>query len=154
MLRWLWLAAAVLVLDQAAKLAAERWIAPRAPIEVLPFLDLVFTYNTGAAFSFLADAGGWQRWLFLALALGVSVGLTLWLRRLRRDERLAAAGIALVVGGALGNAVDRIARPGVADFIDLHCCGWHWPAFNLADSALTLGVAALLWSAWRQPERP
>ncbi|HHQ41731.1 MAG TPA: signal peptidase II, partial [Chromatiales bacterium] len=109
MLRWLWLSAAVLVLDQATKLAAERWIAPRAPIEVLPFLNLVLTYNTGAAFSFLADAGGWQRWLFLALALGVSAGLTLWLRRLRPCERLTAGGIALVVGGALGNAVDRIA---------------------------------------------
>lgn len=150
MLRWLWLAAAVVALDQAAKLAAETWIAPRAPIEVLPFLNLVMTYNTGAAFSFLADAGGWQRWLFLALALGVSTGLAWWLARLPRTARLEATAVALVVGGALGNAIDRIARPGVADFIDLHCCGWHWPAFNLADSALTLGVAGLLWATWRR----
>ncbi len=150
MLRWLWLAAAVAALDQAAKLAAESWIAPRAPIEVLPFLNLVLTYNTGAAFSFLAGAGGWQRWLFLALALGVSAGLAWWLARLPRTARLEAASAALIVGGALGNAIDRIARPGVADFIDLHCCGWHWPAFNLADSALTLGVAGLLWATWRR----
>ena len=150
MLRWLWLSAAVLALDQASKLAAETWIAPRAPIEVLPFLNLVMTYNTGAAFSFLAGAGGWQRWFFLALALGVSVGLAWWLARLPRAARLEAAGAAAIVGGALGNAIDRVTRPGVADFIDLHCCGWHWPAFNLADSALTLGVAGLLWATWRR----
>ena len=150
-LRWLWLSAAVLVLDQGSKLLAQQLLAVHEPVALLPSLNLFLTYNTGAAFSFLRDAGGWQRWLFALLAMGVSVFIVLWLRRVPTEQRWLAAALALVLGGALGNLVDRLWRAdgGVVDFIDVYYRTWHWPAFNLADSAISIGAVMLLWSALR-----
>ncbi len=147
--RWLWLSALVVVLDQATKALAEWFLDPARPVDLLPVLALHLTHNRGAAFSLLADAGGWQRGFFIVLTVAVVAFLIHWLGRLQTAERLAAIGLALVIGGALGNLVDRIASGEVVDFIDAHWGHWHWPAFNLADSAITVGVALLLWDGIR-----
>ncbi len=141
---WAAVAGAVLVLDQLTKIAAESWLTYLRPVELLPMLSFTLSYNPGAAFSLLADAGGWQRWLFTAFALGVSVVLVLWLRRLPAGERWQATALALILGGALGNAADRLAHGHVIDFIHVHWRDWHYPVFNVADSAITVGVAMLL----------
>lgn len=141
--RGLVLAALVLVLDQASKwviLAAV--MRPPRVIELTGFFNLVLTYNTGVSFGMLGGAAAWKPWALAGLALAVSIGLFHWLRR--QPAPLLAWGVGLVSGGALGNALDRLHRPGVVDFLDFHAAGWHWPAFNLADSAISLGVAVLV----------
>ncbi|MBF0256777.1 MAG: lipoprotein signal peptidase [Gammaproteobacteria bacterium] len=147
---WLWLALAVILLDQASKL----WVlAVFEDYEVLPvtgFFNLVLVYNEGAAFSFLADAGGWQRWFFISLALIISVVLYRWLGQLKPDERLTAAALSLILGGAWGNLIDRVLYAKVVDFLDFYYQSWHWPAFNLADSAISLGVALMLLAMLRE----
>lgn len=147
---WLWLAALTAGLDQATKWLAEVWLIPYTPLPLAPSLNLTLMYNEGAAFSFLAGAGGWQRWFFAGLAAAVTVGLAVWLHRLKATERTTAVGIALVIGGAVGNLIDRILTGRVVDFIDVYYADWHWPAFNLADSAITLGVVLLLIATLRE----
>jgi signal peptidase II len=144
MLRLLWISLLVLVLDQATKAWVQAVFAPYESLEVLPFFNLVLAFNTGAAFSFLGDAGGWQRWFFIALALVVSVVLVVWLSRLGESERRTGWGLALVLGGAVGNVIDRIWLGHVVDFLDFHWAGYHWPAFNVADMGIACGVALLL----------
>lgn len=154
MTRWLWLSALVVVLDQATKWLAEGALVPYTPAPLIPSLNLTLMYNEGAAFSFLADAGGWQRWFFAALAAVVTVVLTLWLRRLKVGEGMTAVGLVLIIGGAIGNVIDRVLTGRVVDFIDVYYGGWHWPAFNLADSAITLGVILLLLATLREGAAP
>ena len=113
-------------------------------IPLLPFFNLTYVHNLGAAFSFLSEAGGWQRWFFAALALVISIILSVWLARLQKHETLLAVALALVLGGAVGNLIDRLAYGYVIDFLDVYYQEWHWPAFNIADSAITLGVALML----------
>lgn len=151
---WLWLGLAVLITiaDQLTKLLALQHLQLHQPLPVFPSFDLMLTYNRGAAFSFLSDAGGWQRWLFIALAIGISIFLVNWLFALRAEERWLAAALALVTGGAVGNLLDRVFRDGqVVDFVYLHYQNFHWPAFNLADSSICVGavllVAQSLWGA-------
>ncbi|MEZ5616540.1 MAG: signal peptidase II [Rhodocyclaceae bacterium] len=141
---WLGLSGLVIVLDQLTKLWVLAALPPGQSIAVTPFFNLVLVFNPGAAFSFLSDAGGWQRWFFVVLAIAVSVWLTFLIRR-HAAERLLPLAAALILGGALGNVIDRIRFGAVADFLDVHAAGWHWPAFNVADSAITAGVALLLW---------
>lgn len=144
MARWLWLSLAVLLLDQVSK----RWImAVFDEYEVMtvwPVFNLTLVYNTGAAFSFLADAGGWQRGFFIGLGLLVVIGMAVWLLRLQRAQWPVAAGLALIIGGAMGNIVDRILLGKVVDFLQWHWHDWYWPSFNVADSAITVGVVILL----------
>jgi signal peptidase II len=134
----------VIGLDQLSK----AWIAASFRLgESLPltaFFDLVFVFNAGAAFSFLRDAGGWQKWFFVVLALAISSWLVVMLRQ-RARERLQPLALALILGGALGNVVDRLRFGAVVDFLDFHWAGYHFPAFNLADSAISVGVALMLW---------
>ncbi len=148
-LRWLWLAVFVLILDQVSKWAATAWLSYAEPVPVMPLLNMTLLHNTGAAFSFLASAGGWQRWFFTLIALAISIALVIWLWRLPARERLTGAALALVLGGALGNLIDRVLYGYVVDFIDVYYGSWHWPAFNIADSAITVGVALLLWTSLR-----
>lgn len=150
-LRWLWLAIAVLATDQGSKLLAEQLLVIHEPVAVLPSFNFFLTYNTGAAFSFLRDAGGWQRWLFATLSLGVSVFIVFWLRRIPAAQKWFACALSLVLGGAVGNLIDRLFRTGggVVDFIDVYYGTWHWPAFNVADSAISVGAVMLVWSAVR-----
>ncbi len=145
-----WLSGSVIVLDQATKFLAETLLTFHQPVPVLPSFNLLLTYNTGAAFSFLAGAGGWQRWFFLGLGLLVSIGLIVWLRRLQPAEKRLAAALALILGGAIGNLIDRAWLGQVIDFIQIYYQRWYWPAFNVADSAITVGAVLLvldsLWS--------
>lgn len=141
---WLWLAAAIIVLDQISKWVILGTLQPGESRYVAPFFNWVLTFNTGAAFSFLSDAGGWQRWFFTALALGVSVWIVTLLRRHVGEFRLSLA-LTLVLGGALGNVIDRIRFGAVVDFIQWHVAGYYWPAFNVADSAITVGAILLIW---------
>src|SRR6516164_566740 len=152
--RWLPLSLAVIIADRAVKLWITHHLAPAQRVRVLPVLDIILTYNTGAAFSFLADASGWQRWLFVLLALGVSAALIVWMRRLNaRIHGLLACGLALIVGGALGNMIDRLTTGRVVDFIHVHWGRAYFPAFNIADSAITIGAALLLLDAWGESRR-
>src|SRR5215472_12360026 len=149
--RWLPLSLAVIVADRIVKLWMIHHFAPLERVHVLKVLDIILTYNTGAAFSFLADASGWQRWLFVLLALGVSAALIVWMRRLNaRIHGLLACGLALIVGGALGNMIDRLTSGRVVDFIHVHWGAHYFPAFNIADSAITIGAALLILDAWRE----
>jgi signal peptidase II len=144
---WLWLSTVVIVLDQLTKIIVSRSLALYQSIELLPVLNLTHLHNTGAAFSLLASASGWQRWFFTVLGLGVSAALIIWLRRLNHKEQpLLALGLALVLGGALGNVLDRIVLGYVVDFIHVHWdrIGFSFAAFNIADSAISIGAAFLL----------
>ena len=152
--RWLPLALLVIVLDQLVKAWVVHHFHLFERVHVLPVLDIILTYNTGAAFSFLADAAGWQRWLFVVLALTVSVVLIAWMRRLRAvSQGLLACGLALIVGGALGNLIDRLRHGRVVDFVHAHWGERYFPAFNVADSAITIGAALLLLDALLESRR-
>lgn len=144
-LPWLWLSLLVFVLDQASKLWFDNTLNMYQQIVIIPdYFSWTLAYNTGAAFSFLADANGWQRWFFAAIAVLVSGVLVVWLKRLKADETWLALALALVLGGALGNLFDRVVYGHVIDFILLHWQSrWYFPAFNLADSAITLGAILL-----------
>ena len=137
------LAAVVIVLDQLSKwLILAVVMQPPREIEVLPFFNLVLTYNRGISFGLFGGDSQWQPYILAGLSLTIVVGLLFWLTR--QTTWTASLGIGLIVGGALGNVADRMMHPGVVDFLDFHAFGWHWPAFNLADSAIFLGVALLL----------
>ncbi|WP_404939201.1 signal peptidase II [Pseudomonas atacamensis] len=144
-LSWLWLSLLVLVIDQASKFYFEAKLEMFQQIVIIPDLfSWTLAYNTGAAFSFLADSSGWQRWLFALIAIVVSAVLVVWLKRLGRNDTWLAVALALVLGGALGNLYDRIALGHVIDFILVHWQNrWYFPAFNVADSAITVGAIML-----------
>jgi signal peptidase II len=137
----------VLLLDQGTKLLADSAMLLHDPIELLPSLALTKAYNTGAAFSFLGDASGWQRWFFSGLAVVVCGVLLVWLRRLPVTDRRTALALTLILGGAVGNLIDRVLYGHVIDFIDVYYGNWHWPTFNIADSAITIGAALLVLDA-------
>ncbi len=144
MLKWLWLSLLALVLDQASKLFIDSSMQLYQSIPVIPFFNLTYVHNTGAAFSFLSEAGGWQRWFFAGLAFVISVVIAIWLSRLQKHETLLAVALSLILGGAVGNLIDRLAYGYVIDFLDVYYGAKHWPAFNIADSSITLGVALML----------
>jgi signal peptidase II len=146
--RWLLVSAVVLVLDRAAKIAIVSTFAPGEGHELLPFLKLVLVYNSGAAFSLLADASGWQRWFFTVVAVAISAGIV-WMLRHGRNHWLASLALSLVLGGALGNLWDRLTVGRVVDFVVAHAGGHAFPAFNVADSAITIGVALLILDGLR-----
>lgn len=150
-LGWLWLTVVVIVLDQISKLYFENSLSLYEQIVIIPdYFSWTLAYNTGAAFSFLADAGGWQRWFFAVVALVVSGVLLVWMKGLKPHETWVAVALALVLGGALGNLFDRVAYGHVIDFILIHWQSrWYFPAFNLADSAITLGAIMLVLDMFR-----
>jgi signal peptidase II len=152
--RWLWISALVMVLDQISKLWIKGSMELYESIEVLPVLSIYHTFNPGAAWSFLAHADGWQRWLFAALAIGVSVGLVIWLRRLvLSSQTLLVCGLTLIVGGAIGNLIDRLYLGHVVDFILVHWGNSYFPAFNVADSAISVGAAFVIFDSLRDAVR-
>lgn len=140
----------VLVLDQLSKLLIERAFSLHQEWVLFPFLSLQLTYNTGAAFSLLHDAGGWQRGFLSAVSIAIMIWLGVWIHRLTPTERGLLWPLALILGGAAGNLVDRLSTGAVTDFIVLHYRGWHWPTFNLADAAISLGVVVLILMSFRR----
>jgi len=152
MMPWLMLSLLIVGLDQLTKLMVVNRFAYGESLEITGFFNLVYVLNTGAAFSFLSDAGGWQRWFFVALALGITGFLVVMLRK-GHQQPLFATSASLIIGGAIGNLIDRLATGAVVDFIDLHVAGWHWPAFNIADSAITVGAVLFILDEFRRVKR-
>jgi len=149
---WLGIALAVIVLDQLTKamiVAAFRLGDART---VTQFFDIVRAHNRGAAFSFLNDASGWQRWFFIGLGI-VAAGFIVWMLKRHGGQRVFGWALALILGGALGNVIDRLRFGQVVDFLDFHAGSWHWPAFNVADSAITVGAVLLILDGLRKHER-
>jgi signal peptidase II len=148
--KWLWVSVVVLILDQCTKLLADAMLSMHQSVVLLPFFALRKAYNYGAAFSFLGDASGWQRWFFIVLALVVMGILVAWLRRLPPGNTVARVALVLILGGAAGNVIDRLVYGYVIDFIDVFYGSWHWPTFNIADSAISVGAFLLLVDAFRE----
>jgi len=150
--KWLLLAVLLVVFDQLTKYIAEQAIPAGATIPLLPSLSLVLTYNTGAAFSFLAGASGWQRWFFVLVAVAAAT-LIIWMLHRHRSETFLCIGLALILGGAIGNLIDRVLVGAVVDFILLYWRHYQWPAFNVADSCITIGAGMLIWDSLRQSRK-
>ncbi|MBO6850518.1 MAG: signal peptidase II [Marinobacter sp.] len=150
-MKWLWLAVLIIALDLGTKAMATAMLTYASPVPVMPSFNLTLLHNTGAAFSFLAGAAGWQRWFFVVLAIGVSVALVVWLKTLKRNETWTAIAIVLILGGALGNVYDRLVHGYVVDFLHFYWNDWHFPAFNLADTAITIGAGMMILDMFRKP---
>ena len=152
-LKWLWLTVLVVILDQYTKNMASQYLQMHVPVAIAPWFKLTLMHNSGAAFSFLGDAGGWQRWFFICLTLAVSIFIVIWLYGLNTKQRWIACALALILGGAAGNLWDRVTLGYVIDYIDisLSFLPWRlfnpWPAFNIADSAIFIGAAMLIIDA-------
>jgi signal peptidase II len=147
MVRFLWISGLVVALDQVSKYAAAKYLVRYAEVKLLPFLNLTLVYNTGAAFGFLSGGSGWQNVLFSGIAVVASVAIVVMLRGLKPGDWVLATALTLILGGALGNLIDRLAHGYVIDFIDFHFGGWHFWTFNVADSAITIGAIALIADA-------
>jgi len=150
MLKWIWLADVIIVFDQATKYIASSSLEMYQPVAVMPMFNWTLMHNTGAAFSFLANEGGWQRWFFSIIAVVVSAFLVLWIKRLEQHEKWQAIALALILGGAIGNVIDRVFLGYVVDFIDVYYKNMHWPAFNIADSAILIGVVIIVIDTFRE----
>jgi len=150
---WFLLALAVVALDQYSKGLATQYLDYARPVRLLAWFDLTLHHNTGAAFSFLRDAGGWQRWMFTGIAVVVSGALSAWLYRAPRGQWLLGLALGLILGGAMGNLWDRLAQGYVVDFISWHWQDWYFPTFNLADSAITAGAACMVLDSFVQWRR-
>ena len=148
--RWFVISALVIVLDQVTKYWVSQSLAPGESVPVMPFFNLVLTYNTGAAFSFLSRASGWQRGFFIVIAALASLFIIYFIRRYHQEKRFSF-GLSLILGGALGNLWDRIVLGHVVDFLDFYVQAYHWPAFNVADSAITCGAVLLIWDSFYKP---
>jgi len=150
MLKWLWLSALIIVLDQLTKVVMSNWLDLYQTVAVMPYFNFTLAHNSGAAFSFLAGAGGWQRWFFIVLAVTVSTALVIWLSRLKAQEKVEAVAITLIIGGAIGNVLDRFLYGYVIDFIDVYVGSYHWPAFNIADAAICIGAVLLILDSFKK----
>lgn len=147
-LRWYWIVGLVILADQLSKQIILATFKLNESLNLLPFFSLTYRQNTGAAFSFLHDAGGWQRWLFALVAIGFSVVLTVWLRRQHWTEKLSAVAFTLVIGGAVGNLIDRLMHGFVVDFLHFFYQDYHYPAFNIADSAICVGAVLIIFEGF------
>lgn len=143
-LKWLWISIAVVIIDQWSKFFVVHALSLFQPKVLLPFLNFTFVINHGAAFSFLNSQGGWQRWLFVVIAITISICVLMWMNKTPRKKVLLNVALALILGGALANLWDRVTLGYVIDFIDFHIGHWHFATFNIADSAVCIGVVLLL----------
>ena len=150
MRKWMILISAVILFDQISKLAAVMNLTLQVPLVVMPYVNLTLIYNDGASFGLLSGAGGWQRWLFIAAAFIVSAYLYVWLKKIHAEDQWTAVGLALIIGGAVGNVIDRLIYGHVIDFIDIYYQVYHWPVFNAADSAIVIGAMILIIAIARE----
>jgi signal peptidase II len=153
MLKYLIISAIVIGLDQVTKWLMVSWLALYETVAIMPYFNLTMAHNHGAAFSFLAQAGGWQRWFFIVLAIVISTVLLVWLSKLKPEAKLEAVSLSLILGGAIGNVIDRIYYGYVIDFLDVYIGNSHWPAFNVADAAICIGAVLLIIDSFKsEPE--
>ena len=153
MLKWLWLSGFLLVLDQVSKISISNTFNMHEKLEVLPVFELTLVHNYGAAFSFLADQGGWQRWFLSAISIVISGVLVVWMRRLPKSDKWMAICLACVLGGALGNFVDRMLHGYVVDFLSFHWGSSYYPSFNVADMAISMGAVMMFVDIIRNPHK-
>jgi signal peptidase II len=153
MLRYLWISLLVIVADQLTKWLADTQLEYHQAVTVLPYFQWFLSYNPGAAFSFLSDAGGWQRWFFTILAIVISIVLFVWIKKLNNNEKLTAISLTMILGGAIGNLIDRLLYGHVIDFIQVWLGSYPWPAFNIADSAISVGAVILLATGILNPHQ-
>jgi signal peptidase II len=151
MLKYLWISVLVIIIDQLTKWLANTQLEYHQAVTVLPYFEWFLSYNPGAAFSFLSDAGGWQRWFFTVLAIVISIALFVWIKKLSDSEKLTAIALTLILGGAIGNLIDRVLYGYVIDFIQVWLGSYPWPAFNIADSAISVGAVVLLTAGILSP---
>ncbi|MFT5634813.1 MAG: signal peptidase II [Cognaticolwellia sp.] len=151
-LRWIWLTLILLVADQVTKQLVVSNMDLYQSIDILPFFNLTYVHNLGAAFSFLADQGGWQRWLFTAIAAIASIVFIVWLAKTPKQQALLSVAFALMLSGAVGNLIDRVLFGYVIDFIDFYGFGYHFPAFNIADSTIFMGAALMIFDSFKNGE--
>jgi len=147
MFKFLWIAVIVFILDQASKYAAVKYLLGKAEVKITSFFNFVLVYNSGAAFGFLSEASGWQNMLFIGIALVAVVVILAIVRRMGVNDTQVIIGLMLILGGAAGNLIDRLIHGYVIDYIDLYYRSWHWPAFNIADAAISLGAVLLVLDA-------
>ncbi len=147
-MKWLWLSALVIILDQLTKYQASQQLILHEPVDIISGFNLTLMHNTGAAFSFLSQAGGWQRWFFIGLGSVIGLAIIVWMIKLPAEKRWLSCALALILGGALGNLWDRVMLGYVIDFIEVYYHSWYWPAFNIADSAITVGAVMLIIDAF------
>lgn len=147
--RWGWIVLSIIILDQITKLLADHYLNYHQPVSIIPMFNFTLVYNPGAAFSFLSDAGGWQRWFFIVLSSVISAVLFVWLVKLKPEQKLQMTSIAMILGGALGNLIDRSIYGHVIDFLDVYYQQHHWPAFNIADSAILVGAILLIIDSFK-----
>jgi signal peptidase II len=152
--RFLWISVLVFIADQYSKALVLENIELYQAIQILPFFNLTHVYNYGAAFSFLDDAGGWQRWFFTIIAFAVSALVLWWLKQTTLKQKMLPIAFTLIIGGALGNAVDRLIHGYVVDFLVVYYQDWYWPAFNVADSAICVGAVLLIIDMFKNKEEP
>jgi len=153
MLKWTIISVVVIILDQITKAIATAKLVMFDPVAVMPMFNFTLMHNEGAAFSFLSDAGGWQRWFFTVLATIVSIAIFIWIKKLTPQEKGMAISLSLILGGAIGNLIDRVRFGYVVDFIDVYYNDWHWPAFNIADSAIFVGAAIMIIFSFREEKK-
>lgn len=153
MLKYLSITGWVIVLDQVSKWWMLSWLSLYETVAIMPYFNLTMAHNYGAAFSFLAQAGGWQRWFFIGLAVIISVVLLVWLAKLKPTAKLEAISLSLILGGAIGNVIDRIMYGYVIDFLDVYVGTSHWPAFNIADSAICIGAILLILDSFKSEDK-
>lgn len=153
-MKWLGLSVIIVVLDQITKSMASHYLQIHDPVAILPGINFTLMHNTGAAFSMLSQAGGWQRWFFIILAIVISLVIIFWLNNLPVNKKWMACALAMILGGAIGNLTDRILLSYVVDFIDVYYRDMHWPAFNIADSSISIGAIMLIIDAiWFNQEK-
>ncbi|MFT5503634.1 MAG: signal peptidase II [Gammaproteobacteria bacterium] len=152
-LEFLWISALIIILDQISKQIALDQLPMHRPVSVIPGLDWYLTFNPGAAFSFLADAGGWQRWFFTITTIIISTVILVWISRLQKNETISAISLCLIFGGAIGNLIDRVNYGYVIDFVQVWLGSYPWPAFNIADAAISIGAVVLLLTSFRQEQK-
>lgn len=153
MLKWTIISVIVIILDQITKAIATAKLIMFDPVAVMPMFNFTLMHNEGAAFSFLSSAGGWQRWFFAGLASIVSIAILFWIKKLTAQEKGMAISLSLILGGALGNLIDRVRFGYVVDFIDVYYGTSHWPAFNIADSAISVGAVIMVIFSFREDKK-